>query len=113
MLKDFLNNFKLYTDPLQVVNPTTSDTGTNSEKENASIKRDKLPQGTSGENTIALVPPAMVYGGPVHPSHIIDLVPPPKLLKNDFAKWVFRIMSWLTLATATLISHQYNNIQSS
>ena len=95
MLKDFLDGFKLSTYPLHVVNPTTSDSGTNSEKENASSDRNKLPQGTSGANTFASVPPPMVYGGPVHPPHIINLGPPPKLVKNDFANWVFRIKSHL------------------
>ena len=37
----------------------------------------------------------MVYGGLVHPLHIINLGPPPKLVKNDFANWVFRIKAHL------------------
>ena len=85
MLKDFLDGFKLSTHPLHVVNPTPSDTGTNSKKENASSDRNTLPQGMSGEHTFASVPPPVVYGGPVHPPNIIKLGPPPKLVKNDFA----------------------------
>ena len=39
MLKDFLDIYKPSTDPLLVANPTNSDTGGNSKKENASNEK--------------------------------------------------------------------------
>lgn len=93
MLKDFLDNYKTSTDPLLMVNPTSPDSGGDSEKGNASSEKDKMCEGTSGANAFTSVPPPLVYGGPVHPPRIINLGPPPKLVKNDFANWVFRIKS--------------------
>ena len=85
MFKDFLDTLKLSTDAVLVTNPTNTTSDVNSGKEGASADKDNRSQGINGSGTFASVPPPVVYGGPVHPPHIVNLGPPPKLVKNDFA----------------------------
>ena len=103
MFKEFLDTLKLSIDAVQVVNPTTSASDVNSGKEGASADKDNHSQGINGSGTFASVPPPLVYGGPVHPPHIVNLGPPPKLVKNDFANWVFRIESHLDHSSIQLM----------
>ena len=82
-------------DPLLVFNPTTSKSEANSAKEAAKGTHVPSPHDKNGMGTFASVPPPPVYGGPVPTPRINNYGPPPKLVKGDFANWVFRIKSHL------------------
>ena len=56
----------------------------------------------NGMGTFASVPPPSAYGGPVPTLHINNLGPPPKLVKGDFANWVFCIKSHLNHSSTNL-----------
>jgi hypothetical protein len=102
MLKELLEGLKSTPDPLLVVNPTAPASEANSGKETAKDAQTSSPHGKNGTGTYASVPPPPVYGGPVPTPHINHLGPPPKLVKGDFANWVFRIKSHLNHSSTNL-----------
>ena len=95
ILKELLEGLKSSPDPLCVVNPAASESGANFGKEAAKGTHTSSPQNKNGTGTFASVPPPLVYGGQVPTTRINFHGPPPKLVKGDFANWIFRIKSHL------------------
>ena len=75
LFKELLEGLKLSTDPLQVGNPTKSESDANSGKEGASSDKPTLPQGKNGTGIHAATAPPPDYGGPVPSPHINPLGP--------------------------------------
>ena len=95
VFKELLEGLKATPDSLLVVNPTASELEANSGKEAAKGTQTSSPHDKNGTGTFASVPPPPVYGGLVPTPRINNYGPPPKLVKGDFANWVFRIKSHL------------------
>ena len=105
MPKELLEGRKSTPDPLLVVNPMTSESEANSTKEAAKGTHVPSPHDKNGTRTFASVPPPSVYGGPVPTARINIHGPPPKLVKGDFASWVFRVKSHLNHCSTNLWRH--------
>ena len=85
-----------------MVNPTASESEANSGKEVAKGTQTSSPHNKNGTGTFASVPPPPIYGGPVPTPHINHLGPLPKLVKGDFANWIFCIESHLNHCSTNL-----------
>ena len=93
MLKLLIEGIKGSPEPALVVKPANIDSDANSSKQAAKGMRPSSPLENDGTGTYASVPPPMVYGGPVPTPRLNPVGPPPKLVKGDFANWVFSIKS--------------------
>ena len=102
MLKELIEGFKSPPEPALVVKPTITDSEANSSKEAAKGMRPSSSHEKDGTGTYASVPPPMVYGGPVPTPRLNPVGPPPKLVKGDFANWVFSIKSHFNHSSTNL-----------
>ena len=102
MLKELIEGFKSSPEPAIVVKPTVTDSEANSSKEAAKGMRPSSSHEKDGTGTYASVPPPMAYGGPVLAPRLNPVGPPPKLVKGDFANWVFSIKSHLNHSSTNL-----------
>ena len=103
MFKEFLEGLKVSTAPLEVVDPANKVADANSKKGEASSEQAPLPSGRSGSGIFAHVEPPLTYGGPVPPTHLNHVGPPPKFVKNeDFHSWVYRFKRHLNHVNTNL-----------
>jgi hypothetical protein len=102
MFKELLEGLKSPTGPMQVVNPTASESEANSGKEAAKGIQYSPPLGKNGMGIHASVGPPPDYGGPVPSPRINPLGAPPKLDLNNFHDCVFRIKSHLNHSSTQL-----------
>ena len=102
MLKELIEGFKSSAELAIVVKPTVTDSEANSSKEAAKGMRPSSSHEKDGTGTYASVPPPMVYGGSVPAPRLNPVGPPPKLVKGDFANWVFSIKSHLNHSSTNL-----------
>jgi hypothetical protein len=102
MFKDVLEGLKLFIAPLEVVNPAKMEADAHSGKDGANSGQAPSSRGKNGSGIFSHVEPPLTYGGPVPSTHINHVGPPSKLVKNDFAGWVYRIKSHLNHSSTHL-----------
>ena len=95
MLKELIERTKSSPEPALVVKPANTDSKANSSKEAAKGMRPSSPLDNNGTGTYASVPPPWSMEDPVPAPRLKPVGPPPKLVKGDFANWVFSIKSHL------------------